>query len=87
MGIARKKLPFDPSHVLIRGTLREGYNSDRLTLTNPSEAHVLAHVAKGSREDMDSVIDAAQNASEGPWGHMPAFESGHILSNLNELIL
>ncbi|SHH48527.1 aldehyde dehydrogenase family protein [Marivita hallyeonensis] len=78
-------LPFDPSHVLIGGTWRA--TTDTLPLVNPSDGSTLCHIARGTADDVDAAVSAAQAALDGEWGQFTALERGRCLSRLGQLVL
>lgn len=80
------ELPFDPSHMLVAGAWRPCVTGETLLLTNPSNGEGLAHIAGGSAEDIDLAVQSAHDALDGPWGKMPAFERGRILSRFARLV-
>ena len=78
-------LPFDTTHVLIGGSWRA--TSETLPLINPSDGSELCHIARGSAEDIDDAVIAAQGALHGKWGSKTAVERGRILTRLGQLVL
>ena len=78
-------LPFDTTHVLIGGSWRA--TSATLPLINPSDGTELCHIARGSAEDINDAVTAAQAARNGEWGRMTAVDRGRILTRLGQLVL
>ncbi|MEM1366346.1 MAG: aldehyde dehydrogenase family protein [Pseudomonadota bacterium] len=58
-----------------------------LALTNPSDGSHLANIARGRPPDIDRAVAAARAAADGPWGDMPAFERGRLLTAMGRLVL
>ncbi len=77
---------FDPSLCLIGGTWRAA-EGETLPLINPSDGSDLAQIARGTEQDIDAAVTAAQAAMDGAWGAMTAVERGRILTTLGQLIL
>ena len=81
------KLWFDPSLVLIGGIWQAPASGESLALHDPSTAEEIARIARGTADDINAAVTAAQAALEGDWGAMPAFERGRILARLGALVL
>ena len=81
------KLWFDPSLVLIGGIWQAPASGESLALHDPSTAEEIARIARGTADDINAAVSAAQAALEGDWGEMPAFERGRILARLGALVL
>lgn len=81
------KLWFDPSLVLIGGIWQAPASGESLALHDPSTAEEIARIARGTADDINAAVSAAQAALEGDWGAMPAFERGRILARLGALVL
>ena len=81
------KLWFDPSLVLIGGIWQAPASGESLALHDPSTAEEIARIARGTADDINAAVTAAQAALEGDWGEMPAFERGRILARLSALVL
>ncbi len=75
---------FDPSELLIGGVWRSA--AAQIDLVNPSDGSLLAKIAKGSTEDIDAAVSAAQSAQEGEWGRMPAAERGRLLVEIGRRV-
>lgn len=80
-------LPFNPSHCLIDGTWRAPISGQTLALVDPSDGSELAQIARAQGEDIDSAVDAAQNALKGEWGTYTALERGRVLTRIGQLVL
>ncbi|WP_299657995.1 aldehyde dehydrogenase family protein [uncultured Tateyamaria sp.] len=76
---------FDPSHMLIGGTLTR--SDDTLTLINPSDGSSLAQIARGQAKDIDAAVKAAHAARTGEWGRMTATERGRILTEIGRKVM
>ncbi|MGH1412612.1 MAG: aldehyde dehydrogenase family protein [Pelagimonas sp.] len=78
-------LPFDPSNLLIAGRWRPA--DDTLPLTNPSDGLDLTKIARGTAQDVDDAVAAAQAALDGEWGEYTAAERGRVLTRIGQLVL
>ena len=79
--------PTIEGHNLIDGHRRDASNDRLLKVVDPSDGSTFGHIARGTAEDVDRAVSAAQRAMDGPWGRMPAFERGRVLAALAELVL
>ncbi|GGH28402.1 aldehyde dehydrogenase (NAD+) [Cribrihabitans marinus] len=77
---------FDPALCLIGGTWRAAASGDTLGLLNPSDGSELARIARGSAEDIDAAVAAAEAARASDWGKMTATERGRCLTRLGQLV-
>ena len=75
-----------PDTCLINGRWVKPQGGETLELINPSDGTAICSIAKGGAEDIDAAVQAAQHALEGPWGRMPAFERGRILSQIGQQV-
>lgn len=82
-----RPLDMDPSLCLIGGAWVPSLSGDTIDLTNPSDGSTLCQIAKGSAADIDAAVHAASPALKGPWGRMPNFERGRILTKIGQLVL
>jgi aldehyde dehydrogenase (NAD+) len=78
-------LPFDPTLLFIGG--RWLAPRDTLPLFNPSTGEPLARIARGTADDVDAAVTAAQAALDGAWGQLTATERGRILMKMSALVL
>ncbi|MCK0150273.1 aldehyde dehydrogenase family protein [Marivita sp. S6314] len=78
-------LPFDPSHLLIGGNWRAP--DATLPLINPSTGDTLCQIARGTPDDIDAAVTAAQTALDGAWGQMTALDRGRCLARLGHIVL
>ncbi len=85
--MAHSDFGFDPSLVLVGGRWRPASRGGTLPLVNPSDGSELARIARGSAEDVDAAVSAAQAALDGAWGALAAAERGRILLKLSALVL
>ncbi|WP_425101754.1 aldehyde dehydrogenase family protein [Tropicibacter sp. S64] len=77
-------LPFDTARMLIGGQWRPARQT--LTLCDPSTAAPLCQIARGTADDIDEAVRAAQASRDGAWGRTTAAERGRILSRLGRLV-
>jgi aldehyde dehydrogenase (NAD+) len=80
-------LPFDTTRLFIGGRWRAAASGATLTLENPSDASVLATIARGAAADVDAAVAAARAAIEGPWGALTAAERGRLLGAIGRKVL
>ena len=76
-----------PEKCMIGGRWISPANNESLSLINPSDGSVLCDIAKGSKEDIDQAVFAAESALQGIWGKTTAAERGRILARLGHLVL
>ena len=81
----RDDLWFDPAQLLIGGAWRDA--ADHLPVIDPSTGREVARIARGSGEDIDAAVHAAQSALDGDWGRLTATERGRLLTKLGQLVL
>ncbi|MEM9788362.1 MAG: aldehyde dehydrogenase family protein, partial [Pseudomonadota bacterium] len=74
----------EASH-LIAGAWNRGEAT--IQVTNPSDGEHLTTIARGTTNDVNAAIAAAQKARDGDWGRMTALERGRILTRLGLLTL
>ncbi len=79
--------PFDIPEAsnLIEGAWIRG--NAPIQVTNPSDGEQLTTIARGTAEDVDAAVIAAQKARDGDWGRMTALDRGRILHRLGVLVL
>jgi aldehyde dehydrogenase (NAD+) len=82
-----RPLDMDPGLCLIGGAWVPSLSGDTIDLTNPSDGSTLCEIAKGGASDIDAAVHAASTALKGPWGRMPNFERGRILTRIGQLVL
>lgn len=78
---------FDPAKLFIGGGWRAGGGGETIPVENPSTGEVIAAIARGTAEDVDAAVAAAQAALDGAWGAMTATERGRILMRLAGLVI
>lgn len=82
-----RPLGVEPEKCMIGGRWISPANNECLSLINPSDGSVLCDIAKGSKEDIDQAVFAAESALQGIWGKTTAAERGRILARLGHLVL
>lgn len=78
---------FDTTKCFINGAWVAGEDGQMLELKDPSTGESICSIARGTEEDIDRAVIAAENALEGEWGKMTAPERGRILHRLGQLVL
>ena len=77
---------FDPSKCLINGEWVAPIKGGTLPLYDPSNGAEIGSIARGTAEDIDAAVAAAEAARSGPWGRMSAAERGRILMRLGRMV-
>ncbi len=82
-----RPLGVTPEQCFIGGVWTEGASGETLPLTNPSDGQALCAIARGSAEDIDRAVQAAEGAMQGAWGRSTAVERSRILYKIGQLVL
>jgi aldehyde dehydrogenase (NAD+) len=69
--------------VYVAGRWQPPVHGGTLPLHNPSNGAHLSAIARGTREDIDAAVHAAQAALHGRWGRLTAAERGRLLLQLS----
>ena len=77
---------FDTGACFIGGQWVAPANREQLSLSNPSTGAELCQIAHGSAADIDTAVNAAQNALDGEWGQATALQRGRWLAALGKLV-
>ncbi len=73
--------------MLIDGRWVEAASGRTFPTYNPATGEVLAHIAEGDRQDVETAVRAARKAFEsGPWPKMTPSERGRLMWKLADLI-
>ncbi|MCX8226640.1 MAG: aldehyde dehydrogenase family protein, partial [Sulfitobacter sp.] len=80
-------LGLDPSLCFIGGDWVPSASSARVTLVNPSDGTALCDIARGSDDDIDRAVQAANTALQGEWGRATAAERGRVLAKIGQGVL
>lgn len=78
---------FDPSKCLIGGQWVAPAQGGTLPLFNPSTGAQIGEIARGTADDIDAAVQAAEDARHGPWARLSAAERGRILLRLGQLVM
>jgi aldehyde dehydrogenase (NAD+)/betaine-aldehyde dehydrogenase len=73
--------------LFINGELVEPRSGELRDLTEPATGESLARVAMGGEADIDSAVDAARAALDGPWGKTPPTERSRLLHALADAMV
>jgi acyl-CoA reductase-like NAD-dependent aldehyde dehydrogenase len=68
--------------LFINGELVDAQSGDVRELTEPATGEPLARVAMAAEADIDSAVEAARAALDGPWGKTPPTERSRLLHAL-----
>lgn len=77
-------LSFDPKKCFINGVWVEPDNGKTLDLINPSTGDFLSKIARGTSEDVDKAVKAAQ---ESEWQKYTALKRSRALLNMAQIVL
>mgnify|MGYP000341744707 FL=1 len=58
-----------------------------INVTNPSTKDKITSIARGTAQDIDAAVHAAQTALSGEWGRKTALDRGRILLKIGEAVL
>jgi phenylacetaldehyde dehydrogenase len=74
--------------LLIDGKWSDAASGKTFEVYDPSSGTVIAHCARGDKEDIDRAVKAARRAFEsGPWAKLTPSERGRIVHKIGDLIL
>jgi aldehyde dehydrogenase (NAD+) len=62
-------------------------SADTLPIIDPSDGQEIGRIARGTADDVDAAVSAAQAARDGAWGVLTAVERGRLLLRLSAFIL
>jgi len=77
---------FDTDKILAGGKWIAAGGGATLDVTNPSDGSTLCAIARGTAEDIDRAVMAAQQARDGEWGRLTAAERGRLMLRLAQLV-
>ena len=77
-------LSFDPEKCFINGVWVEPDNGKMLDLVNPSTGDFLSKIARGTSEDINKSVKAAQ---ESEWQKYTALKRGRVLLKMSQIVL
>lgn len=78
------KLSFNPSLCFINGKWIQPHRGKFIELTNPSSGKILCKISRGSSEDIDHAVKAAENSA---WVHSTSLERGRFLLKMSQMVL
>jgi aldehyde dehydrogenase (NAD+) len=73
--------------LLIDGKWVEASSGQTIDVINPCTGAMITAIDRGTAEDIDLAVKAAQRALDGKWGRMTATERGRIMHRIGELIV
>jgi len=73
--------------ILINGRWFDAIDGCTIDVVNPSTGQVFSQLSRGTEEDVNHAVRAANQALEGQWGRLTATERGRLLCRLSQLIL
>ena len=83
----KNDLWFDPGLCFIGGRAVAPSGGRELALEDPSTGGTICTIARGTPDDIDAAVTAAQAALDGEWGRWTAAERGRVLARTGQLIL
>ena len=73
--------------LLINGKWENPVSGESLLVIDPSDGSEFSKIARGTADDVEKAVVAAQSALDGGWGRMIPVERGRLLHALGEQIL
>jgi aldehyde dehydrogenase (NAD+) len=73
--------------LLINNEWRDASGGKTMEVVNPATEEVCATVASATKDDVDTAVQAARAALNGPWGKMSARERGRLVSRLADRLM
>jgi aldehyde dehydrogenase (NAD+) len=73
--------------IYINGKWADAVEGETIDVFNPSTGEKFTTISRGTAEDVDRAVLAANQALEGDWGRLTATERGRLLCRLGQLIL
>ncbi|MGI9388722.1 MAG: aldehyde dehydrogenase family protein [Boseongicola sp.] len=80
-------LGVDPGLCFIANEWVAPTGGESLELINPSDGTTLCAIARGSSDDIERAMRAAETARRGDWGRLTAAERGRCLTRMGQLVL
>ena len=74
-------------NMFIDGKWIPSASGDTIPVISPVDGIVFDSIARGTAEDVDTAVRAAQRALAGPWGRFTATERGRVMMKLGQKIL
>ena len=83
----QRQIPRIVKDLYINGKFTKAVKGQTFDVINPSDETTLATIQRGTQEDIDLAVKAAQSAFEdGPWKRMDPSDRTHLLIKLSNLI-
>ena len=73
--------------LLINNEWRDASGGKTMEVVNPATEEVCATVASATKDDVDTAVQAARAALNGPWGKMSARERGRLVSRMADRLM
>ena len=84
---ATSKLAWYPTgQCFIGGRWVAPLSGESLPLEDPSRGETIGAIARGTAQDVDAAVGAAERALAGDWGKLTATERGRLMMKLSELV-
>ncbi|MGX9936601.1 aldehyde dehydrogenase family protein [Advenella kashmirensis] len=75
-----------PKGHLISGRMMPGQDNQVFDTVNPATGKTIARLARGNAEDINSAVNAARVAFEGPWRNWTPYQRQALLYRVHDLI-
>src|SRR5437899_3124769 len=75
----------DKAH-FIEGKWQPSATGERIQTFNPATGQVLATLARGRKEDVDSAVSSARRAFEGPWSRFTPHQRYSLMLRVCEIL-
>jgi len=85
MNVNKRDIAF-PHQLFIDNEFIDSSDGSTFQTINPTDESVICDVSKGTKEDVDKAVDAAERAFYGDWGKMNARDKGAIMYRLADLM-
>jgi len=73
--------------LLINNEWRDASGGKTMEVVNPATEEVCATVASATKDDVETAVQAARAALNGPWGKMSARERGRLVSRMADRLM
>jgi acyl-CoA reductase-like NAD-dependent aldehyde dehydrogenase len=77
----------DRKSLFINNEWRPSSSRKTMAVVNPATEEVIAEVASADQSDVDTAVDAARAALNGPWSALSARERGRLVRQLGERLM
>src|SRR4029079_3656733 len=86
-GMTMTTTAVEQKKLLINNEWRDASGGKTMEVVNPATEEVCATVASATKDDVETAVQAARAALNGPWGKMSARERGRLVSRLADRLM